>query len=141
MEDDPTTGFRKLNFLLSNPPFPPETFGNLLLLHCKYGYHELAADILAENRCFPPARALCLEITISALFSRCSGRRWKSQGVVPPFFMGEMGLLCCLIQASSTPPILSNRHDCPPGHMSMLCPCPRQNRMVEEVLSLLGELK
>lgn len=50
MEDDATAGFRKLNFLLSNPPFPPETFGNLLLLHCKYGYHELAADILAENR-------------------------------------------------------------------------------------------
>lgn len=50
MEDDPTAGFRKLNFLLSNPPFPPETFGNLLLLHCNYGYHELAADILAENR-------------------------------------------------------------------------------------------
>ncbi|CAM9389748.1 unnamed protein product [Sphacelaria rigidula] len=49
MEEDPTAGFRKLNFLLSNPPFPPETFGNLLLLHCKYGYHELAADILAEN--------------------------------------------------------------------------------------------
>lgn len=50
MEEDPTAGFRKLNFLLSNPPFPPETFGNLLLLHCNYGYHELAADILAENR-------------------------------------------------------------------------------------------
>ena len=33
----------------SNPPFPPETFGNLLLLHCKYGYYDLAADILAEN--------------------------------------------------------------------------------------------
>ena len=26
MEEDPTTGFRKLNFLLQNPPFPPETF-------------------------------------------------------------------------------------------------------------------
>jgi len=49
MEDDATAGFRKLNFLLSNPPFPPETFGNLLLLHCKYGYYDLAADILAEN--------------------------------------------------------------------------------------------
>ena len=49
MEDDPTAGFRKLNYLLSNPPFPPETFGNLLLLHCKYGYYDLAADILAEN--------------------------------------------------------------------------------------------
>lgn len=50
MDTDPTAGFRKLNFLLSNPPFPPETFGNLLLLYCKYGYHEVAADILAENR-------------------------------------------------------------------------------------------
>lgn len=49
MDDDPSTGFRKLNFLLSNPPFPPETFGNLLLLHCKFGYYDLAADILAEN--------------------------------------------------------------------------------------------
>ena len=49
MDEDPSTGFRKLNFLLSNPPFPPETFGNLLLLHCKFGYYDLAADILAEN--------------------------------------------------------------------------------------------
>ena len=87
MDEDPSTGFRKLNFLLSNPPFPPETFGNLflcflficplffsffsspfvfsssfplastvpkftgnlLLLHCKFGFHDLAADILAEN--------------------------------------------------------------------------------------------
>jgi len=49
MEDDPTGGLRKLNFLLSNPPFPPETFGNLLLLHCKYDYYDIAADILAEN--------------------------------------------------------------------------------------------
>jgi tetratricopeptide repeat protein 30 len=49
MEDDPTTGFRKLNFLLQNPPFPPETFGNLLLLYIKYGYYDLAADVLAEN--------------------------------------------------------------------------------------------
>lgn len=49
MDDDPTVGFRKLNFLLSNPPFPPETFGNLLLMHCKYQYYDLAADVLAEN--------------------------------------------------------------------------------------------
>jgi len=49
MEEDPNDGFHKLNFLLAHPPFPPETFGNLLLLHCKYGYYELAADILAEN--------------------------------------------------------------------------------------------
>jgi len=49
MEDDPTSGFKKLNFLLSRPPFPPETFGNLLLLYAKYGYFDLAADVLAEN--------------------------------------------------------------------------------------------
>ena len=49
MEEDATTGFRKLNFLLANPPFPPDTFGNLLILQCKYGYYDLAADLLAEN--------------------------------------------------------------------------------------------
>ena len=49
MESDPTTGFRKLNFLLQNPPFPPPTFGNLLLLYCKFQYYDLAADVLAEN--------------------------------------------------------------------------------------------
>jgi len=49
MEEDPQGGFRKLNFLIQNPPFPPETFGNLLLLYCKHGLHDLAADVLAEN--------------------------------------------------------------------------------------------
>lgn len=48
MELDPTSGFSKLNFLLSNPPCPPETFGNLLLLYCKYQCYALAADIMAE---------------------------------------------------------------------------------------------
>jgi tetratricopeptide repeat protein 30 len=49
MDDDPSVGFKKLNFLLGNPPFPPPTFGNLLLLYCKYQYYDLAADVLAEN--------------------------------------------------------------------------------------------
>lgn len=49
IEDDPTTGFKKLNFLLNNPPFPPETFPNLILLYCKYAHYDLAADVLAEN--------------------------------------------------------------------------------------------
>lgn len=49
MDNDPTGGFRKLNFLLSQPPFPAETFGNLLILYCKYQYYDLAADVLAEN--------------------------------------------------------------------------------------------
>merc|ERR1712038_1453720 len=49
MEDNPTEGFRKLNFLLHQKPSPPETFANLLLLYCKYSYFDLAADVLAEN--------------------------------------------------------------------------------------------
>lgn len=51
MERDPTAGFRKLNFLLSSPPFPKETFANLLLLYCKpqHPFHDLAADVMAEN--------------------------------------------------------------------------------------------
>eukprot|EP00793_Prasinoderma_coloniale_P001550 PRCOL_00003354-RA len=51
MDDDPQTGFQKLNFLLQNPPFPPETFGNLLLLYCKpsHGFFDQAADVMAEN--------------------------------------------------------------------------------------------
>ncbi|TRY80025.1 hypothetical protein TCAL_13467 [Tigriopus californicus] len=49
MEAKPTEGFEKLQFLLQQNPFPPETFGNLLLLYCKYEYYDLAADVLAEN--------------------------------------------------------------------------------------------
>lgn len=49
MDKDPQNGFRKLNFLIQNPPFPPETFANLLLLYLKHELYDLAADILAEN--------------------------------------------------------------------------------------------
>ncbi|KAI8836789.1 hypothetical protein BJ741DRAFT_605193 [Chytriomyces cf. hyalinus JEL632] len=49
MDQDPSTGFEKLNFLLQQPPTPPEVFGNLLLLYCKYGYLDQAADLMAEN--------------------------------------------------------------------------------------------
>jgi hypothetical protein len=35
MDTKPTEGFEKLQFLLQQNPFPPETFGNLLLLYCK----------------------------------------------------------------------------------------------------------
>ncbi|XP_065899336.1 intraflagellar transport protein 70A-like [Dysidea avara] len=49
MEDNPTQGFEKLQFLLQQNPCPPETFANLLLLYLKYGYYSLAADVLAEN--------------------------------------------------------------------------------------------
>lgn len=49
IDTDPTGGFKKLNYLLHNPPFPPETFANLLLLYAKFQYFDLAADVLAEN--------------------------------------------------------------------------------------------
>ncbi|XP_051572546.1 tetratricopeptide repeat protein 30A isoform X3 [Myxocyprinus asiaticus] len=49
MDSKPTEGFEKLAFLLQQNPFPPVTFGNLLLLYCKYEYFDLAADVLAEN--------------------------------------------------------------------------------------------
>lgn len=49
MEARPSEGFEKLAFLLQQDPFPPVTFGNLLLLYCKYEYFDLAADVLAEN--------------------------------------------------------------------------------------------
>ncbi|KAI6227564.1 Tetratricopeptide repeat protein 30 [Aphelenchoides fujianensis] len=41
--------FAKLQYLLTQNPFPPETFANLLLLYCRYEYYDLAADVLAEN--------------------------------------------------------------------------------------------
>jgi tetratricopeptide repeat protein 30 len=49
MDEQPTQGFEKLQFLLQQNPCPPETFGNVLLLYCKYQYYDLAADVLAEN--------------------------------------------------------------------------------------------
>ncbi|KAK2177132.1 hypothetical protein NP493_618g01012 [Ridgeia piscesae] len=49
MDSSPTQGFEKLQFLIQQSPFPPETFGNLLLLYIKYEYYDLAADVLAEN--------------------------------------------------------------------------------------------
>eukprot|EP01041_Mallomonas_annulata_P009210 gene9210-19102_t len=48
-DEDPTAAFKKLSYLISNPPYPPETFGNLLLLHVKYSNYDTAAGILAEN--------------------------------------------------------------------------------------------
>ena len=46
MENNPTEGFEKFQFLLQQNPFPPATFGNLLLLYCKYQYYDLAAGKL-----------------------------------------------------------------------------------------------
>ena len=45
---DALTFVVRINFWqVGQPPFPPETFGNLLLLYCKYQYYDLAADVMA----------------------------------------------------------------------------------------------
>uniref|UniRef100_A0A4W4H366 Tetratricopeptide repeat protein 30 n=1 Tax=Electrophorus electricus TaxID=8005 RepID=A0A4W4H366_ELEEL len=49
MDTKPSEGFEKLAFLLQQNPFPPVTFGNLILLYCKFEYFDLAADVMAEN--------------------------------------------------------------------------------------------
>eukprot|EP00128_Syssomonas_multiformis_P009164 Colp12_sorted_trinity150504_noHs@33263 len=49
MDEDATGGFQKLRFLLQQTPCPSPTFGNLLLLFCKYQYFDPAADVMAEN--------------------------------------------------------------------------------------------
>lgn len=48
-DQNPTDSIRKFSYLISHPPYPPETFGNLLLLHCKYQNYDIAAGLLAEN--------------------------------------------------------------------------------------------
>jgi tetratricopeptide repeat protein 30 len=49
IEKDADDSFKKLNFLLKNPPCPPEALANLLILYCKYGQYDLAHDVLSEN--------------------------------------------------------------------------------------------
>ncbi|KAH7282442.1 hypothetical protein KP509_35G030700 [Ceratopteris richardii] len=51
MDVDPASGFRKLNFLIQNPPFPPESYRNLLLLYCKpsHKFTELATMLMEDN--------------------------------------------------------------------------------------------
>lgn len=48
-EKETESSFEKLRFLLANPPFPPVTFQNLLLLYCQHDLSELAADLIANN--------------------------------------------------------------------------------------------
>lgn len=49
MSTNPSAGFSKLNFLLDNPPFPAEAFGNLLLLYVEHECLDLVADLMAAN--------------------------------------------------------------------------------------------
>eukprot|EP00771_Trimastix_marina_P002712 gnl/Trimastix_PCT/3867.p1 GENE.gnl/Trimastix_PCT/3867~~gnl/Trimastix_PCT/3867.p1 ORF type:complete len:600 (+),score=237.63 gnl/Trimastix_PCT/3867:171-1802(+) len=49
MEQDPDAGFKKLRFLIGQPPFPPESFANLLLLCCQHEQADMAHELMAEN--------------------------------------------------------------------------------------------
>ena len=49
MDDSPSGGFEKLQFLIQKDRFPQETFANLCFLYTKYQYYDLAADVLAQN--------------------------------------------------------------------------------------------
>ena len=51
IDADPTSGFRKLGHLLQSPPFPPQTFCNILMLYCKpqHASYDLAGTVMAEN--------------------------------------------------------------------------------------------
>lgn len=69
MDIDPNAGLRKLNFLLSQASFPPETFGNLLLMYCKLQYYDLAADVLAQNGHLHESHLG--EVGLDSLFEEC----------------------------------------------------------------------
>lgn len=49
MEEQPTQGFEKLQFLLQQNPFPPVTFGNLLILYIKF---EVSSDRIEIQQIF-----------------------------------------------------------------------------------------
>ncbi len=49
MEEEPSAGFEKLQFLIQQNSFPNETFANLCFLYLKYSFFSLVADVLAEN--------------------------------------------------------------------------------------------
>jgi tetratricopeptide repeat protein 30 len=49
MDEEPSAGFGKLQFLIQQNNFPDETFANLCILYVKYSFYSFVADVLAEN--------------------------------------------------------------------------------------------
>lgn len=49
MEEEPSAGFEKLQYLIQQNTFPFETFANLCFLYIKHSFFSLVADVLAEN--------------------------------------------------------------------------------------------
>lgn len=46
VDQNSSESIKKLNYLLNNSLFPPETFQNLLFLYCKYFFFDLANDLI-----------------------------------------------------------------------------------------------
>jgi tetratricopeptide repeat protein 30 len=49
MDEEPSAGFEKLQYLIQQNTFPFETFANLCFLYIKYSFFSLVADVLADN--------------------------------------------------------------------------------------------
>lgn len=49
IDKQPSDGFAKLQYLLNQNPFPPETFPNLLLLYCKYEVRWISIAFYCRN--------------------------------------------------------------------------------------------
>jgi tetratricopeptide repeat protein 30 len=49
MDEEPSSGFDKLQYLIQLNTFPNETFANLCILYVKYSFYDFLADVLAEN--------------------------------------------------------------------------------------------
>ena len=49
VDQNSADSIKKLNFLLQNSLFPPETFQNLLFLYCKHSFFDLAGDLIQEH--------------------------------------------------------------------------------------------
>jgi len=50
IEEDPSIGMQKLEFILQQQPFPPETLSNLLTLYIKHGQDDLSAETFETNK-------------------------------------------------------------------------------------------
>ena len=50
IEQDPRVGIEKLEYLLSNQPFPPETLGNLLTFYLSHDQQNEAAEMFTRNK-------------------------------------------------------------------------------------------
>jgi hypothetical protein len=49
VNENSAESIKKMNYLLRNSVFPPETFHNLLFLYCKYFFFDLANELMNEN--------------------------------------------------------------------------------------------